>query len=377
MEIQRRGASTITAASVVAVIAVILIATAVVFSQPARTITSTTTTTSISTMVSTTTATTVSTVTSMGAPLISYSADAYTAEVTSLLNGFATSTGAQVAPLKSGGSFADANQIAAGAPDDVFVSVSLSATSSQYLKNLTSNWAVGFASDQMVLAYSSTAQVSATTNIINLANTAATSNATSDWNAFYAALTSGGVKLGISNPVSDPAGLRGWVVLEAAGYLYSGGNQQAYVAPLLQNNANVTGTNAAALVAPLQAGQIQFLFIYKSAAISDGLKFLTLDSHVNLGSPSLGAFYSQFSYTDSAGKSAGAPIILCVTVPLSAVNVAEALQFVQYVVQNAKSLSSSGLQPFSVAMLYNNVPPPAPIQALVSQGLVASAGALP
>jgi len=313
----------------------------------------------------------------MGAPLISYSADAYTAEVTSLLNGFATSTGAQVAPLKSGGSFADANQIAAGAPDDVFVSVSLSATSSQYLKNLTSNWAVGFASDQMVLAYSSTAQVSATTNIINLANTAATSNATSDWNAFYAALTSGGVKLGISNPVSDPAGLRGWVVLEAAGYLYSGGNQQAYVAPLLQNNANVTGTNAAALVAPLQAGQIQFLFIYKSAAISDGLKFLTLDSHVNLGSPSLGAFYSQFSYTDSAGKSAGAPIILCVTVPLSAVNVAEALQFVQYVVQNAKSLSSSGLQPFSVAMLYNNVPPPAPIQALVSQGLVASAGALP
>ena len=185
-------------------------------------------------------------------------------------------------------------------------------------------------------------------------------------------MTSGGVKLGISNPVSDPAGLRGWVVLEAAGYLYSGGNQQAYVSPLLQNNANVTGTNAAALVAPLQAGQIQFLFIYKSAAISDGLKFLTLDSHVNLGSPSLGSFYSQFSYTDSAGKSAGAPIILCVTVPLSAVNVAEALQFVQYVVQNAKSLSSSGLQPFSVAMLYNNVPPPAPIQALVSQGLVAS-----
>jgi molybdate/tungstate transport system substrate-binding protein len=297
--------------------------------------------------------------------------------VTYLLSGFATSTGAQVAPLKSGGSFADANQIAAGAPDDVFVSVALTATSSQYLKNLTSNWAVGFASDQMVLAYSNATQTSAATNIIDLANTAAKSNATSDWNAVFTALTSGGVKVGISNPVSDPAGLRGWLVLEAAGYLYSGGNQQAYVSPLLQNGANVTGTNAAALVAPLQAGQVQFLFIYKSAAVSDGLKFLTLDSHVNLGNTSLGSFYSTFSYTDSAGKTAGAPIILCITVPLSAVNTAEALQFVQYVVHNAKGLSSYGLQPFAVAMLYHNVPPPASVQALVSQGLIAEAGALP
>lgn len=361
----QRGASIVSAASVAAVMVVVLVAAAFVYSKPAMTRTA-----------ASTTATSVSTVISAGAPLISYSADAYATEVTSLLNGFAAKTGAQVAPPKSGGSFADANQIAAGAPDDVFVSVALSATSSQYLKNLTSNWAVGFASDQMVLAYSNAAQTSIATSVISLAGTAAKSNATSDWNSFYTALTSGGAKVGISDPASDPAGLRGWLVLEAAGYLYSGGNQQAYVAPLLQNDANVTGTNAAALVAPLQAGQIQFLFIYKSAAVSDGLSFLSLGSHVNLGSPSLGSFYSRFSYTDSAGRTAGAPIILCITVPLSATNTAEALQFVQYVVQNSKSLSSSGLEPFPVAMLYNNVPPPAPLQALISQGLMAEAGAL-
>jgi molybdate/tungstate transport system substrate-binding protein len=368
MWVRRAGVSTVPFVLASVVIVVILVA-AVVYSMPARTTTPT--------APSNTTAASVSTVTGAGTPLISYSADAYTAEVSSLLKGFAASTGAQVAPLKSGGSFADASAIAAGAPDDVFVSVALSATSSQYLKNLTSNWAVGFASDQIVLAYSNATQTPAAATIIGLASAASSSNATSGWNAFYTALTSGGVKVGISNPVSDPAGLRGWLVLEAAGYLYSAGSQQAYVGPLLRNGANVTGTNAAALVAPLQAGQIQFLFIYKSAAVSDGLNFLALDGHVNLGSPSLGQFYSHFSYTDSAGKTAGAPIILCVTVPLSAVNVDEALQFVQYVVQNAKSLSSSGLEPFAVAMLYNNVPPPAPIQALVSQGLITEAGALP
>ena len=378
MDARRSGISPVVPAAVVVVIIVIAIAAYAVSTTSAKTTTSTTTATSVSTTTATAVSTSVLTsYTSAGSPLISYSADAYTAEVTALLNGFSSSTGAQVAPLKSGGSFADANAIAAGAPDDVFVSVALSATSSQYLKNLTSNWAVGFASDQMVLAYANTTVSSAAMKVVNLATTAEKSNATSDWNAFFTALTGGTVSVGISNPVSDPAGLRGWLVLEAAGYLYSNGNQAAYVNPLLQSKDNTTGTNAAALVAPLETGQIQFLFIYKSAAVSDGLPYVTLDSHVNLGSSSLGSFYSKFSYTDSAGVTAGAPIILCITVPLSAVNTAEALQFVQYVVQNAKTLSTYGLAPFSTAILYSNATPPAPIEALVSQGLIVNGGALP
>jgi molybdate/tungstate transport system substrate-binding protein len=298
--------------------------------------------------------------------------------VTSLLNGFSSSTGVQVAPVTSGGSTADASAIKAGAPDDVFVSASLTATSSQYLGNLTANWAIGLATDQLVLAYSnSTTQTTATDNIIGLANAAIKSNATSDWNNFYTALVGGTVKVGISAPAQDPAGLRSWIVLEAAGYLYSGGNQQAYASALLSDQGNVTAASAAVLVAPLQAGDIQFLFTYKSAAISNHLNYVALDSHVNLGSPSLGSFYSEFSYTDSAGVTKGAPIIICVTIPLSAVNTAEALQFVQYLVQNAKSLSTFGLVPLTPTLLYENTPPPAAIQQLVTQGQIANNGALP
>ncbi|MGH9919937.1 MAG: substrate-binding domain-containing protein [Nitrososphaerales archaeon] len=310
-------------------------------------------------------------------PLVSYSADAYATEVTALLNGFSSSTGVPVAPLKSGGSTADASAIEAGAPDDVFVSSSLGATSSQYLGNLTANWAIGFATDQLVLAYSnSTTQTAATTNIIGLANMAIKSNATSDWNSFYTALVGGTVKVGISAPAQDPAGLRAWLVLEAAGYLYAGGNQQAYVSALLGNQDNVTAASAADLVAPLQAGNIQFLFTYKSDAISNELNYISLDSHVNLGTPSLGSFYSQFSYTDSAGVTKGAPIVICITIPLSVVNSGEAIQFVQYVVQNAKSLSTFGLVPLTPTLLYENSPPPAAIQQLVTQGLIANNGAL-
>lgn len=330
---------------------------------------STTTVTSTTTSVSTTT-------TSLAlAPLISYSADAYSTETQVLLTAFSASTGVLVAPVKSGGSFADANQIAAGAPDDVFVSVSLSATGPAYLKNFSSNWAIGFASDQMVIAYANATQSNAAvTNVVSSGHLALSSNATADWNSFFTSLTSGSVKLGISNPVTDPAGLRGWLALQAAGHLYASGNQQAYVSAAVKAGANVTGTSAAALVAPLQSGQIQFLFIYKSAAIADHLAYLTLDRHVNLSDPSLASYYSQFSYTDSAGTSSGAPIILVVTVPLSSQNQVEALEFVQYVVKNAGSLAPYGLDIFPQARLYHNVAPPQAIQLLLTQGVLLEGG---
>ena len=111
-------------ASAVIVVVVILIAGYAVHSSRSSTVTSTATSTGTTTVTSTSigTSTVTSTVGGKEGPLISWSADAYAPEVTALLNGFSSSTGVQVAPLKSGGSTADASGIAAGAPDDVFVS---------------------------------------------------------------------------------------------------------------------------------------------------------------------------------------------------------------------------------------------------------------
>jgi len=360
-----------------AVIVVLIIAVAVLAFLYATSTGSTTTLTSTAATTLTSVSTSTSIVTS--GPLVSYSADAYATESSFLLSGFSKLTGIPTAPVISGGSNADASSIKAGAPDDVFISSALAATSPSHLGNLSANWAIGFATDQVVVAYSNATMAnSAASNIVTLGQTAEKSNATSDWNAFYTALTSGSVKVGISNPVADPGGLRGWLVLEAAGYLYSGGNQSAYVTPLLETQSNVTGTSSAALVAPLQSGQIQFLLIYKSAAISDGIGYVPLDDHVNLSNASLAGYYAMFSYTDSAGKTSGAPIVLVVTVPLSSVNTAEALEFVQYLVNNMGSLSAYGLVIPKTALLYSSLSStsglPQAIQALLSQGLVVQKG---
>lgn len=307
------------------------------------------------------------------APLITFSADAYSVEAAALLGSFSASSGIPVAPATSGGSFADANRIAAGAPDDVFLSASLSATGPAYLGTLSPGWAIGFASDQMVIAYENGTSAAP---VVALGRVAERSNSTSDWGSFFRALTSGSVRLGISDPDADPAGVRGWLALEAAGFIYGGGNESAYSSSLMEAGANVTGAHAAALVPSLQSGRIQFLFIYRSAAVADGLPFLSLDRHVNLGDPRLGAFYSRFTYKDSSGTQSASPIVICVTVPLGSANQASALEFVRYVVANSASLSEYGLEPLSPARLYNNTMPPAPVLQLVSQGTATYAGAL-
>jgi molybdate/tungstate transport system substrate-binding protein len=309
-------------------------------------------------------------------PLITFNADAYTAETQALLNGFSATTAVPVAPTHPAGSFALAKQIVSGSQVDVFVPVALSAAAPSSLGKFSPGWAIGFASDQMVVAYSN-ASVSAAAAVITEYRQAAKSNASSDWNAVFTSLTSGGVKLGISDPSADPAGLRGWLVLEAAGVLYGDGNQSEYTAPLLRAQANVTGSAAANMVAPLEAGQMQFLFIYRSVAVAQHLGYFQLDHRINLGDPRLAASYALLKYTLATGPATGAPIILCMTIPTDAPDAYEAMQFVQYVVKSSGALLAPyGLQSFTPPLLYNDTAPPRFVAEMLSQGLISNGGSL-
>ncbi len=309
--------------------------------------------------------------------LILYSADAYVAEANYLSGGFTNSSGVQVAPPKSAGSTALAQQIASGDPDDIFISVSKSAVGPTYLKTQSPGWAVAFASDQMAIAYSNaTLQSSNANKTISDYEAAVSSNTNQSWSAFFVSLTSGGVKVGISDPNSDPAGYRAWIVLGAAGFAYDVGNETAYANALLQNRANSTAASAADLIAPLQAGQVQFLFIYKSAAVSQHLNLMTLPALVNLGSSSEASFYSKFSYKTSTGVETGGPILLFVTVPVESQHTQDSIQFVSYVIKNSQNMSNFGLTVLSPARIYNSTSVPASLAQLVGAGYAEFSGTL-
>ena len=308
-------------------------------------------------------------------PLILYSADSFAIEATMLESAFTSSTGIMMAPPKSGGSLLLASEIAQGNPVSVFISLSHGAVTAAHLGNESSGWAIAFASDQMTLAYSNaTLQNSAANATVTACNSALAADTNSSWNTCFTMLTSGSVKIGTGNPNADPSGYRGWIVLEAAGQAFAN-NSSFYENRLISNNGNVTAASAADLIAPLQTGQIQFLWIYKSSAIAHKLNYLQLPGRVNLGSSKYSWFYSKFSYQLATGLETGGVIRLWITVPADSMDTADSLQFVAFVVKNSPTLLSPyGLVPTTPAKLYNSTTVPPQIQQLVSQGYLQPSG---
>jgi len=356
---------------VAAVVIIVIVVGASMFAYYYYSSTSTGISSTSSTIISGTSASSAST------PLILYSADAYVAESSVLESAFTSGTGIGMSPPKAAGSLLLARQISQGNPVSVFISVARAAVEPLYLGNESSGWAIAFATDQMSLAYSNASlQNSEANSTVNAYNSAVASNTTQGWNNFFSLLSSGSVKVGFGNPNADPAGYRGWIVLEAAGQAYAQ-NSSFFASRVVSNGGNVTGASAADLVGPLETAQIQFLFIYRSAAIAHKLNYLQLPAQVNLGSSKYSKFYSEFSYKISSGVQKGGLIALYITVPKDSTDTVDSLQFVVFVVKQSPTLLLPfGLVPMTPARLYNSTTVPQPLQELVTDGFLQLSGSL-
>lgn len=369
---------------VLVVIVIILLAgVAYLAATPAKTVSSVVTTVSTASAQSVAPATVTSTVVSTSIfanPLLLYSADSQVNESGVLESAFTAQTGIPMATPVSGGSGALASDIETGDPVSVFLSISHGSVSSSDLGSEYPGWAIAFAGDQFDIAYSAATNQSAAGRAVLAAYaTASQTNTTSAWYDFFNNLTSGAVKIGISNPVADPAGYRGWLALELAGIAYAGGmgNEMYFVNRTLSNDANVTGASAAALVPALQSGQIQFLFYYRSAIVSGGLGLLQLAEPVNLGVGADNSFYGQANYTLPTEVETGSAITLWITVPKDSTDPGDSADFVAFVIVNYPTLLKNfDLTPFTPAQLYNDTgyTVPAPIVALLSNGTLTDEG---
>ncbi|WP_393971278.1 substrate-binding domain-containing protein [Oxyplasma meridianum] len=309
--------------------------------------------------------------------LITYSADAYVQETNYLLRGYHNVSGVNVEPDKGGGSYTDAREISQNDPANVFISVALNSYDRSYLGPRYSGWAIAFASDSLVIAYSAASeQNSSAASIIEQFHSAYTANSTALYKGAFMNLTSGKVKVGISNPNSDPAGFRAWISLEIAGYEYDNGNRSYFEIRMSQNRGNVSATSAADLVSPLLEGDIQFLYIYRSAAIAKGLHYISLPPELNFGNGGLASFYVQFNYTLATGVITGSPIYLYITALANNSNAASADGFVSYVVNNNNNLTKFGLIPLKTSILFTNVTVPSWLLPLQESGKLKIGGAI-
>ncbi len=156
----------------------------------------------------------------------------------------------------SEGSFELAREIAMeSVPSTIFISVAQEAYYPAYMDNYAPDWAIAFASDELVLAYSNASLNNPMAlAIIDMLNQGFAENNTHLIYLAFMNLTSGRVLVGISNPLTDPAGYRAFLSLEIAGYLYAGNKSMFFLNRLLTNSGNRSATNAAELIARLRRG---------------------------------------------------------------------------------------------------------------------------
>lgn len=178
-------------------------------------------------------------------------------------------------------------------------------------------WYVGFASNRITFAYTERSKGAAGLTPAN----------------WYQVLAQPGVRVGRSNPDTDPSGYQILQMLQLAqGYYRSPG----LAAGVLANSPPQTmvGTETQLLPA-LQSGQIDYLGIYRSDALQHHLRFIGLPSQIDLSDPAQSATYATVSTPTSSGAQTGKPIVYALTVPTDAPNSALGERFVEFVLSAA------------------------------------------
>ena len=187
----------------------------------------------------------------------------------------------------------------------------------QLLETGHADFFIPFASNRMVLAYSSKSKFASTIDSLN-------------WPTI---LLRPDIFYGRSDPNTDPCGYRTVLVLQLAEKYY---NRKGLADSLLAKDNRFIRPKEVDLLALLEASAIDYLFIYESVVKQHGLSYITLPDSVNLGNPSLANHYSTAKINirginpgDSVSIT-GEPIVYAFTIPNNAPNPSLAVRFAQY-----------------------------------------------
>jgi len=167
---------------------------------------------------------------------------------------------------------------------------------------------IRFARNEMVVAYTEDSHMSASIDAEN----------------WHEVLLAPGVAYGRSDPNSDPCGYRAVMVFKLAEMHYRVPSLAEKLAA--KDGKRFVRPKETDLLALLEAGEIDYLFIYRSVAAQHGLKTLLLPDEINLKSGDFAQLYgtAEANVTGrNPGESIirkGAPIEYSVTVPLDAPN---------------------------------------------------------
>jgi molybdate/tungstate transport system substrate-binding protein len=179
------------------------------------------------------------------------------------------------------------------------------------------DWNIKFARNEMVIVFGENSKQA---NNINKEN-------------WFDILLQKDVAFGRSDPNSDPCGYRALLVTILAEQFY---NRPGLVEAITAKDQQYIRPKEVDLLALLETGVIDYIFIYRSVAVQHNLKYLVLPDEINLKKADLSNFYKSASVS-LTGKQpgtfitkAGEPIIYGVTIPKNAPNRKLALAFLTF-----------------------------------------------
>ncbi len=159
----------------------------------------------------------------------------------------------------------------------------------------------------------------------------AAANGVKPW---YQVLEEPGLRLGRTDPLLDPKGVRTLFVMQLAEQYYHQPGLAARILGSAENTAQIFPEEA--LVSRLGSGQLDAGFFYLNEVKDENLPYITLPVQINLSDPSLDSAYAQASYTaPKTGKTQhGAAIVYTITIPSTSKNRTGAIAFVNFLLSS-------------------------------------------
>lgn len=179
-------------------------------------------------------------------------------------------------------------------------------------------WNIKFATNEMAIVYQPKSRYSDQIN----------------QNNWFDILMKKDVAYGRSNPDSDPCGVRAVLTSKLAEKYY---RKPGLADRLLAKDQQYIRPKETDLLALLESGAVDYIFLYRSVALQHKLNYLVLPDEINLKKPELDSLYGTVS-VQTLGKKpgdyvteTGATMVYGLTIPLNAPNPAAALAFVDFI----------------------------------------------
>ncbi len=217
------------------------------------------------------------------------------------------------------------------------------------------NWNILFAGNELTLVYTPKSRFA---NEINQQN-------------WIEILLNPEVYFGRSDPNSDPCGYRTLLTLQLAERFY---NSPGLTARFETKDNRFIRPKEVDLIALLETGAIDYIFLYRSVAIQHGLNYLRLPDEINLGSASMEENYATASLKirgSSPGDTLlikGEPMVYGFTIIKNAPNKELANRFANFFLEKGKGLKlveESGMPVLSPLVVKNEISVPASILKIV------------